>query len=103
MIILGHGSFTFKDLNGDSFLVILIGSEDLRLLGGEDGTSFNNLAHDTSDSLNTKREGSSVNHDNVLGERFFTTNDTTLDSSTEGNSLIGVNTSVEFLSEEFLN
>jgi len=36
MVILGHGSFSFKNLNGDGSLLILIGGKDLGFFGGDE-------------------------------------------------------------------
>lgn len=103
MVILGHGSFTFEDLNGNLFLIVLISGENLGFLGGENASSADNVAHDTSDSLDTKRKRSSVNKNQIIAERIFTADDTTLDGSTESDGFIGINTSVQFLAEEILN
>ena len=37
MVIFGHGSLSFVDLDGDGVLVVGSGGEDLALLGGNDG------------------------------------------------------------------
>jgi hypothetical protein len=39
VVVLGHGTFTFVDLDLDGGLVVDSGGEDLRLLGGDDGVS----------------------------------------------------------------
>lgn len=103
MVIFGHGSFTFENLNGNSFLIILISSEDLRFLGRINWRSGDNVTHDTSDSFYSEREGGSIDQDQWVFNSIFTTNDTTLNGSTESDSLIGVDTSVKFFSEEFFN
>jgi len=38
----------------------LIGSEDLTLLGWDDGTSWDNLSHNTTDSFDTQSQRSSI-------------------------------------------
>jgi len=101
MVILGHGSFSFEDLDGNGLLVILIGSKDLWFLGGDERTSGDNGRHNTSNSFYTEGEGSSVN-DNDITQVFgiFTTDDSTLNGGTKGDGLIGVNTSIGLLSVE---
>mmetsp|Transcript_45932 Transcript_45932/g.53122 ORF Transcript_45932/g.53122 Transcript_45932/m.53122 type:complete len:232 (-) Transcript_45932:768-1463(-) len=105
MVILGHWSFSFEDLDGDGVLVILIGREDLALLGWDVSTSWDNLGHDSSDGFNTKGQWSSVDKNHILGVfRFFTAKDTTLDSGTISDGFIRVNSSGWFFSvEEVLN
>jgi len=49
-------SFTFENLNVDSWLVVSICGEDLGLLGWDGSISFDQLGHDTSGGLDTHRE-----------------------------------------------
>lgn len=53
MVVLGHWSLTFKDGNGDSLLVVSVGSEHLTFLGWDEAASGDDGAHNTSNSLNT--------------------------------------------------
>jgi hypothetical protein len=53
MVIRGHWSFSFEDLDLDSWLVISIGGEDLSLLDWDVSVSLNDFSHDTSSSLNS--------------------------------------------------
>mmetsp|Transcript_20089 Transcript_20089/g.17214 ORF Transcript_20089/g.17214 Transcript_20089/m.17214 type:complete len:181 (-) Transcript_20089:931-1473(-) len=106
MVVLSHRSFTFENLNGDSFLVVLISGEGLALLSWDNSGSGDNLSHDSTNSFNTKGQRSSVNKENLLASLSFigTTKDTTLNSSTIGDGFIGVNTSVWlFTVEEVLD
>lgn len=66
MVIFGHGTFTFEDLDGDGLLVILIGGEDLGLFGGDEGTTGNDGGHDTSHSFDTQTQGSGINDDHLI-------------------------------------
>ena len=86
-------------------MLVLVSSESLGLLGGDDGTTLDDGCHDTSDGLNTKGKGSHIDEKNV-GSLFvvLTTENTTLDSGTIGDSLIRVDTSVGlFAVEEILD
>ena len=42
MVVLNQGTFSFKDGNGDSGLLVLISGEGLRFLGGNNGTTLDN-------------------------------------------------------------
>ena len=53
VVVLGHGSFSFKYLNPNSRLVVHGGREDLRFLGGHDRVSANEFGHDTTSGLDT--------------------------------------------------
>jgi len=101
VVILGHGSFTFEDLDQDTGLVISVGGEGLLLLGGDSGVSGDKDSHDTTGSFNTGREGSDVQKEQVL-DLFvtLTSQDSSLDSSTVSDGFIGVDGSVGFLSVE---
>ena len=52
-------------LDGDSCLLILVGREHLRLLGGDDSVPGDQLGHDSSNSLNTKGQGSNVKEKDI--------------------------------------
>jgi len=71
----------------------------LGFLGWNDSTSWDNLGHDSSNSLHTEGKWSNINQENIFSFfGLFATEDTTLDSSTVSNGLIWVNTSVWFFS-----
>ncbi len=55
VVVGSHRSFSFEDLDLDSWLIVLISSEDLGLLDRDSGVSLNEFGHDTSGSLNSKR------------------------------------------------
>jgi len=67
VVILNHGSLTLKDGNCDSGLLILVGGEGLRLLGGDHSSSVNNLGHDASDGLDTESKRGYIDKEEVLG------------------------------------
>ena len=52
-VVLGHGSIALEHLDGDGVLVVGGGGEDLRLLGGDDGVTGDQLGHDAPDGVNT--------------------------------------------------
>mmetsp|Transcript_111395 Transcript_111395/g.156381 ORF Transcript_111395/g.156381 Transcript_111395/m.156381 type:complete len:480 (+) Transcript_111395:731-2170(+) len=104
MVILGHGSLTFEDLNQDTGLIVLIGGESLLLLGGDGSVSGDQSGHDTTSSLNTLRKGSNIQKEQLLGGLVTTTSQNGgLDGGTISDGLIGVDGSVGLLSVEALS
>jgi len=86
------------DLNGG--LASGSSREDLGLLGGNGGVSVNQSGEDTTEGLNTERKGSNIKEKNVLN---LTGKNGTLNGSTNGNSLIGVDRLIGLLAEERLD
>lgn len=78
-------------MDKDHGLVISCSREDLGLAGRDDSVTGDELCHDASSSLNTKGQGVNI-HENDLRGTFVSREDTTLDSSAKGNSLIRVDT-----------
>ena len=66
MVVLGHGALALKDLDEHGRLVVLVGGEGLRLLGGDSGAAVDELGHDSADGLNTLGEGSDVEEKDLL-------------------------------------
>ena len=95
VVVLGHSALALKDLDRHSGLVVLVGSEGLTLLGGNDAVSRDELRHDTSNGLNSEGQGGDINDNNLPG---FTSEDSTLNGGTVGDSLIRVDTLVQLLS-----
>lgn len=60
---------TFIDLDGHSWLVVRSCGEDLRLLGGNNGVSWDQLGHDTSNGLNAKSQGTHIEQHQVTWNR----------------------------------
>lgn len=54
-----------KYLNGDSSLLILVSSEDLRFLGWDDSVPGNQLGHHSTNSLDSKSEGCHIQEKNI--------------------------------------
>ena len=104
VVVLGALTLTLVDLNKDTGLVVREGREDLGLLGGDGGVSGNELGHHTTSSLNTEREGSNIEKQDLVGGLggSITGQDGGLDGGTVGNSLIGVDGLVGLLSVEIV-
>lgn len=97
-LVLCHAPFAFEYLDQDHRLVISGGGEDLALLGGDGGTTLDKVGHDTASGLNTEGERVDI-HKNDTASGFVTSENTTLNGSTESNSLIGVDILASLLSE----
>lgn len=80
-------TLTLEDLDLDSSLGVGGSGEDLGLLGGDGGVSVDQTGEDTAQGLNTERQRGDVEEEKVLD---LTGENSTLDSSTHGDSLIGV-------------
>ena len=101
VVVLGEGTFTLEDLDQDGWLVVGSGGEDLTLSGGDDSVAGDELGHDATSCLDTKSEGVDVD-ENDIAQALITSEDTSLNSSTIGNGLIGVDALGRFLSEVLL-
>ena len=77
------------DLDLDDGLTIGGSVEDLGLLGGDSGVTGNELGHDTTEGLDTEREGGDIEKQDI-GD--VTGEDTTLDGGTNSDSLVRVDT-----------
>jgi len=101
MAVLGLGTLTFINLDGDSGLLVSSGSELLALLGGDGGVPGDKSRHDTAGSLNSLGERGNINKEHVLDSLGLVTGENgSLDGGTVGNSLIGVDGAVKNLSVE---
>ena len=87
LVVANELTLTLVDLDLDSALEVSSGREDLGLLGGDSGVTVDQTGEDTTKSLNTEREGSNIEQEKVSD---LTSKNSTLDSSTDGNSLVGV-------------
>jgi hypothetical protein len=67
MVVFGHGSLSFEDLDGDSVLVVCGSGKDLRLLGWDDGVAGDQLGHDASDGLNAHGQWVDIQKNNLTG------------------------------------
>jgi hypothetical protein len=101
MVILGHSSLSFEDLDEDTGLVVSVGGEGLGLLGGDGSVSGDEVSHDTTGGLDTLGKRGDIEEEHVLdGLVSLSTEDGSLDGGTVGNGLIGVDGLVEDLSVE---
>ena len=105
VIVLDKGAFAFEDRNSDGSLLVLVGGEGLGLLGGDNSTARDDLGHHAANSLNAQSEGGHIDEKQILGLfAGLASEDASLNSSAIGYSLVGVNSTVGFLSiEEFLD
>jgi hypothetical protein len=101
VVVLRHSTFALEDLDEDYGLVVGRGREDLALLGGNVGTTLDESGHDTTSGLNTESERVDIHEDDLVSS-LVTSEDTTLNGSTESDSLIGVDILASLLSEELL-
>jgi len=99
VVILSHGTLTLEHLDGHTILVILIGGEDLAALARDGSTTRDQRSHDTTNSLDTVGKRGNINDKEIISA-LLTSEKTSLNSSTKGNSLIGVDTLVELLAVE---
>ena len=104
MIIAGHLTLAFEDLDEDTWLVVSVGGEGLLLLGGNACVSWDKNSHDTAGGLDTLGEGRDIEEEEVLDLlAALSGEDGSLNGSAVSDSLIGVDGSVELLAvEEFL-
>lgn len=87
LVVLDQLTLTLEDLDLDSGLGVGGSGEDLGLLGGDGGVSVDQTGEDTAQGLNTERQRGDVEEKKVLD---LTGENSTLDSSTHGDSLIRV-------------
>lgn len=101
VVVLGQRSLTLVDLDKDDGLVVGGGGEDLALTGRDRGVAGDELSHDTASGLDTKGQGVDIHEDNLVSA-LLAGKDTSLNSSTESDGLIGVDTLGSLLSAEVL-
>merc|ERR1712047_184177 len=101
VVVLGHGTLALVHLDRHSRLVVAVGGEGLRLLGGDGGVPLDQGSHHTSSSLNAERQRGHIEQQQV-GDSFagVTSEDGCLHSSTIGNRLIRVDRLVQLLAIE---
>ena len=80
-------TLTLVDLDLDGGLHVSSGREGLGLLGGDGGVAVDQTGEDTTQGLNTQGQRSDIEQQNVS---HLTSQDGTLDGSTNGDSLVGV-------------
>jgi hypothetical protein len=91
MIVLGHLSLTFKDLDEHTWLIISVCSESLLLLGGNGGVPGDQSGHDLSCGLNTLGEWCNIEKKQILdGFTTFSREDGSLNGGSVCDSFIWV-------------
>ena len=100
LVILSEFTLTLKNGDSDLGLVVSGGRENLALLGRNGRVSMDQPCEDSAHGLNTKGEGSNVEKQDILD---VTGKDSTLDSGSDSDGLIWVDTSVGLLAEEVLD
>merc|ERR1719333_1541596 len=83
-----------------TWMVVSVGGESLRLLGGDGGVAGNQGGHDASSSFETHRKWGNVEQQNVLVTSGATSQNVGLDSSTVCNSLVRVDGAAWLLAVE---
>jgi len=66
VVVLGHGSFTFEDLDEYTWLVFSVSGEGLGLLGRDGGVSGDEDSHDLTSGFDTHGEGGNVEQEDIL-------------------------------------
>jgi len=66
VVVLGMGAPTLVNLDGETELVVSVGGEDVELLGGEGGVSFDERSHDATSGLNAGGKRSNVEQKQLL-------------------------------------
>ena len=94
-------SSQLTNLDQDGGLVISGGRKDLGLAGRDDSVAGNELGHDTTGGFNSESQGVDIHQNNVTSS-FLSGKDTTLDSGTESDGLVRVDTLASLLSAKEL-
>mmetsp|Transcript_24119 Transcript_24119/g.50071 ORF Transcript_24119/g.50071 Transcript_24119/m.50071 type:complete len:221 (-) Transcript_24119:245-907(-) len=98
VVVLGHGALALENLDKNSGLVVLVGGEDLRLLGWDHSVSGDQLGHYTSNGLNAQSQGGHVQQQQILSA--LAAQDSGLHGRTIGDSFIRVDAAVGLLTVE---
>ena len=87
LVVADELTLTLVDLDLDSRLEVSGGGEGLRLLRGDGSVAVDQAGEDTAEGLDTEGQRSDVQQEDI---RNLTGKHTTLDSGTDGDSLIRV-------------
>lgn len=91
MVISSHWSFSFENLNLDTWLVISIGGENLSLLNRNGSVSLDEFSHDTSSSLNTQRQWSNIQKQQLIKVlSFILVENSSLNSCSVSNGFVRI-------------
>lgn len=102
VVVLCPGTFAFVHLDEHTGLVVGEGGEDLGLLSGDGGVPLDERSHDTTSGLDTQGQRGDVQKQDLVGglARSVTREDSSLDGSTVGDGLVGVDGLVGLLAVE---
>lgn len=100
LVILSEFTFALEHCDTDFGLVISSGGESLGLLGRNGSVSADQTSKNTSHSLDTQRQWSNIEEENVL---YVTGQDSALNSSTDSDGFVGVDGTVGLFAEEGLD
>merc|ERR1719401_1591598 len=98
VVVLGHRPLALKNLNVHGRLVVLVGGEDLRLLGRDHRVAADELGHHTTHGLDAQRQRGHIEKEKVLAA--LAAEDASLHSGAIGHRLIGVDAAVRLLAVE---
>merc|ERR1719401_2981337 len=98
VVVLGHRPLALENLNVHGRLVVLVGGEDLRLLGRDHRVAADELGHHTTHGLDAQRQRGHVQQQEVLAAPAA--EDASLHSGAIGHRLIGVDAAVRLLAVE---
>lgn len=101
LVVLSLGSLALIDRDIDSGLLVLVGRECLRLLGGDDGPSRDDVCHDAPYCFDAERERGHIKDEQwMFTVREMTAEYAGLDSSAIGYGLVGIDASVRLFAVE---
>ena len=95
-----HRALALQHVDFDLRLVVGSGREDLRFLGRDGGVGVDQTGHHATEGLDTQRKRCDIKQQHIL---HLAGQHTALDGSADGDHLVGVDTLVGGLAEEFLD
>jgi hypothetical protein len=101
IVAFGQGTFALEDLDQDCGLIVSGSGENLALASGDNSVAGDEFGHNTTSGFDTESKRVNINKDNIT-QALVTSENTTLNGSTVGNSLVRVDTLGRFLSEVLL-
>ena len=91
VVVLGHGALALEDLDEHAGLVVGVGGEGLRLLGGDGGVALDERGHHLAGGLEAERERGHVEQEQSSSLlRVGAGEDGGLDGGAVGDGLVGV-------------
>jgi hypothetical protein len=91
MVVLGHLTFSFENLNKYTWLIISVSCEGLLLFGWDGGVTWDKGSHNLTSCFNSLREWSNIKQEQILDVfASFSRKDGSLDGGTESDSFVWV-------------